>query len=161
MSGRLGRLSESGSRFFSPRGIFLGRRSARVHVALYRCSGGRLGGHLPGLPGARIVLVDHVGARSGKRRTSPLIYCEERGSIAVVASKAGQPTNPAWLHNLIANPETTIEIRGERRQVRARLASEAERERLWPRFDAIFGGYEQYRELAAPREIPIVLLDPR
>lgn len=161
MSGRLGRISEGGSRFFSARGIYLGKRSTRAHVALYRRSGGRLGGHVPGLPAARIVLVNHVGARTGRSRTSPLMYCVDGEAIAVVASKAGQPAHPAWFHNLMAHPDTTVEIGRERREVRARLATAEERKRLWPRFDDLFGGYEQYRELAAPREIPIVLLDPR
>jgi deazaflavin-dependent oxidoreductase (nitroreductase family) len=161
MGGRMGRISERGSRFFSARGVYLGKRSTRVHVALYRRSGGRLGGHVPGLPEARIVLVDHVGARSGKSRTSPLMYCADGDAIAVVASKAGQPTHPAWFHNLMANPETTVELGRERRAVRARPATEDERRRLWPRFDDLFSGYAQYRELAAPRRIPIVVLEPR
>ncbi len=158
---RLGQISEAGSRLFSGRGIYLGKRSTKAHVALYRRSRGRLGGHVPGLPQARIALVDHVGARSGRRRTSPLMYCADGDSIAVVASKAGQPTNPAWFHNLMANPETTVELGAERRPVRAREATEAEYERLWPRFVELFGGYQQYRELAAPRRIPIVVLEPR
>lgn len=161
MSSRLGRISESGSRAFSRRGIYLGKRSTKAHVALYRRTGGRLGGHVPGLPAARIALVNHVGAKSGKPRTSPLMYCLEGETIAVVASKAGQPTNPAWFHNLMANPDTTVEIGSQRREVRARQASEEERERLWPRFVALFSGYAQYEELAAPRKIPIVLLEPR
>jgi deazaflavin-dependent oxidoreductase (nitroreductase family) len=161
MGGRVGRISEGGSRFFSARGIYLGKRSTKAHVALYRRSGGRLGGHVPGLPEARIVLVNHVGAKSGKARTSPLMYCVDGEAIAVVASKAGQPTHPAWFHNLTANPETTVEIGRERRSVRAREATAEERERLWPRFDSLFNGYEQYRQLAAPRQIPIVLLEPR
>jgi F420H(2)-dependent quinone reductase len=160
MGGRLGRISEGGSRFFSARGIYLGKRSTKAHVALYRRSGGRLGGHVPGLPEARIALVNHVGARSGKQRTSPLMYCVDGEAIAVVASKAGQPTHPAWFHNLMASPDTTVEVGGERRQVRARLASEEERARLWPRFVALFSGYRQYEELAAPRQIPVVLLEP-
>jgi deazaflavin-dependent oxidoreductase (nitroreductase family) len=82
-------------------------------------------------------------------------------TIAVVASKGGQPTNPAWFHNLMANPETTVQIGEEVRAVRARLATEAERERLWPEFLAFYPGYETFRERARPRAIPIVLLEPR
>lgn len=92
----LGQVTASSSQFLNRRGIYLGRRSAKIHVALYRWSGGRIGGHLPGWPEARIVLVDHKGAKSGKKRTSPLMYLEDGDAIAVVASKGGQPTNPAW-----------------------------------------------------------------
>jgi len=63
----------SSSQFANKRGIYLGRRSTKIHVALYRGSGGKFGGHLPGWPEARIVLVDHTGAKSGAKRTSPLM----------------------------------------------------------------------------------------
>jgi deazaflavin-dependent oxidoreductase (nitroreductase family) len=156
-----GRFSAATSETLNRRGIYLGRRSTRVHVALYRRTGGRVGGHLPGWPGARVALVDHRGARSGTARTSPLMYHEDGETIAVVASRAGQQTNPAWLHNLLANPETTVQIGAELRPVRARLAGEEECERLWPEFLAFYPGYAAFRERARPRVIPIVLLEPR
>jgi F420H(2)-dependent quinone reductase len=78
-----------------------------------------------------------------------------------VASKPGRPTNPAWFHNLMENPETALQIGAEVHPVRARLATEAERGRLWPQFDAFYPGYVTFRERARPREIPIVLLEPR
>jgi F420H(2)-dependent quinone reductase len=157
----LGQLTASSSEFANKRGVYLGRRSTKFHVALYRLSGGKIGGHLPGWPGARIVLVDHTGAKSGVRRTSPLMYHEDGEAVAVVASKAGQPTNPAWFHNLEANPDTTIQIGSVVREVRARVATDEERERLWPEFVAFYPGYEFFRRNAKGRKIPIVLLDPR
>jgi F420H(2)-dependent quinone reductase len=156
-----GRFSAAASEALNRRGIYLGRRSTKVHVAVYRRSGGRLGGHLPGWPGAKIALVDHRGARSGLPRTSPLMYHDDGETIAVVASKAGQPTNPAWFHNLMAHPETTVQIGGEVCPVRARLATEIEGERLWPEFLTFYPGYAAFRERAAPRVIPIVLLERR
>lgn len=161
MSTLLGRLSATASQSLNRRGIYLGRRSTKLHVALYRRSGGRLGGHLPGWPGARIALVDHRGARTGVVRTSPLMFHADGDAIAVVASKAGQPTNPAWFHNLMANPETTVQIGPEHRPVRARRATEAERDRLWPEFLAVYPGYAFFREHAKPRVVPVVLLEPR
>jgi F420H(2)-dependent quinone reductase len=143
------------------RGIYLGRRSTKLHVALYRRSGGRLGADVPGFPGAKIALLDHRGARTGAARTSPLMYVRDGESIAVVASKAGQPTHPAWFHNLRANPETTVQVGGEVLPVRARVADGEERERLWAEFVALYPGYESYRARAHPRVIPIVLLEPR
>ncbi len=156
-----GRFTAWSSQLANSRGLYLGRRSTPVHVALYRRTGGRVGGHLPGWKEARIALVDHTGARTGARRTSPLMYHEDGDAIAVVASKAGQPTNPAWFHNLRAHPDTTIQIGSDVREVRARVATEPERDRLWPEFVAFYPGYEFYRRHAKDREIPIVILEPR
>jgi F420H(2)-dependent quinone reductase len=157
----LGQFTASSSQFANRRGIYLGRRSTKFHVALYRRSGGKLGGHLPGWPEARIVLVDHTGAKSGAKRTSPLMYHEDDDAVAVVASKAGQPTHPAWFHNLKANPDTTIQIGSVVREVRARVATDEERDRLWPKFVAHYPGYDFYQRNAKGRKIPIVILDPR
>lgn len=157
----LGQLTTSSSQFLNKRGIYAGRRSTRFHVALYRRSGGRIGGHIPGWPEAQIALIDHTGARTGRRRTSPLMYVEEGDAIAVMASKAGQPTHPAWFHNLKANPDTTIQIGAEVRAVRARVASGEERDRVYAKFVAMYPGSEFYRRHARDREIPIVIFDPR
>ncbi len=157
----LGQFTASSSQFANKRGIYAGRRSTKIHVALYRRSGGKIGGHLPGWPDARILMVDHTGAKSGVKRTSPLMYHEDGDAIAVVASKAGQPTNPAWFHNLKANPDTTIQIGSEIREVRARVATDEERDRLWPKFVAFYPGYDFYQRHAKSRKIPIVILDPR
>src|SRR4051812_6570865 len=92
------------------RGVYLGRRSTRIHVALYRWSSGRIGGRLPGFPRGRIVRVEDVGAGTGKPRTSPLMCNQRDGLVAVAPSKAGQPTHPAWFHSLMAHPDTTIQI---------------------------------------------------
>lgn len=156
-----GRLTAAISQFLNKHGIYMGRRSTRIHVGIYRRSGGRIGGHLPGWPQVGIVLVDHIGAKSGRRRTSPLMYHEDGDAVVVVASKAGQPTNPAWFHNLMANPETTIQIGPEVREVRARVATGEERERLWPEFVDFYPGYEFFREHAGDRTLPIVILEPR
>jgi deazaflavin-dependent oxidoreductase (nitroreductase family) len=157
----LGRLTASASQFANRHGIYLGRRSARIHVALYRRSGGRVGGHVPGWPRARILLLDHTGARTGVRRTSPLIYHDDGRSVAVVASKGGQPTHPAWFHNLLAAPDTSIQIGAEARDVRARVASDDERDRLWSEFAAVYPGYDFFQRNARGRKIPIVILEPR
>jgi deazaflavin-dependent oxidoreductase (nitroreductase family) len=156
-----GRLTAAGSEFVNKRGFYLGRRSTKIHVALYRRSRGKLGAHVPGWPDARVALVDHTGAKSGVRRTSPLMYYQDGEAIAVAASKAGQSTHPAWLHNLKANPETTIQIGSTVRNVRARVATEKEHDRLWPQFVAFYPGYEFFQRNAKGRKIPIVILDPR
>ncbi|MBF6425851.1 nitroreductase family deazaflavin-dependent oxidoreductase [Nocardia cyriacigeorgica] len=149
------------TQFTSQRGIYLGRRSTKLHVRAYRWSKGRVGGRLVGCPDARILLLDHVGAKSGVRRTSPLVYIEDGDMVAVAASKAGQPNHPAWFHNLTARPDTTIQLGPETRPVRARVASDAERERLWPKLVAVFPDFEFYQQQAGDRTIPVVILDRR
>jgi deazaflavin-dependent oxidoreductase (nitroreductase family) len=156
-----GRLTAAASQLLNKRGICLGRRSTRIHVALYRRSRGRLGGHIPGWPEARIALLAHTGAKSGAARTSPVMYFEDGDSIVVMASKAGQPTNPAWFHNLMAHPDTTVQTGPTVRQVHARIAGGEERARLWSRFVAMYPGSEFYASNAKNREIPIVILNPR
>ena len=74
-----------------------------------------------------MLLLDHVGAKSGKRRTSPLVYGEDGQNLILVASKGGYPKNPAWFHNLRANPDTTVQVGSQRRSVRARVAEGEER----------------------------------
>ena len=122
------RFFASSSQFLNKHGIYLGRRSTKVHVAIYRWSGGKVGGHLPGWPEARILLVNHAGAKArGTKRTSPLM-CHEQGDIvAVMASKGGQSTHPAWLHNLTANPDTAIQLGSVVRAVHARVATDEHR----------------------------------
>jgi deazaflavin-dependent oxidoreductase (nitroreductase family) len=89
------------------------------------------------------------------------MYHEDGDAIVVAATNGGQPTHPAWFHNLNANPETTIQIGSEVREVRARVATDEERDRLWSQFVAFYPGYEFFKSNAKGREIPIVILDPR
>jgi deazaflavin-dependent oxidoreductase (nitroreductase family) len=131
-----------------------------VHTFLYRRTGGRLGHHVPGV-GPPMLLLDHVGAKSGKERTSPLLYIPDGEDIVIVASKGGYPKHPAWYHNLIANPDTTVQVGGEKRPVHARTANSDERQRLWPRVVSSYHGYADYQKRSKGREIPLVILEPR
>ena len=126
-------------------------------------SGGRVANGIPGFPEVRgkLLLLDHVGAKSGKKRTSPLLYFRDGEDVVVIASKGGYPKNPAWYYNLMANPEARVQIRGERLQVQARLATEEERKRLWPQAVASYKGYADYQARSKGREIPLVILEPR
>ncbi len=130
----------------------------RVHTLAYRLTHGVLGHRFP--VGPPYLLLDHVGARSGERRTSPLVYVRDGDDLVIVASKGGHPRHPAWFHNLRANPETTVQVGSDRRDVRARVAAPPERERLWPRVVATYRGYEGYQRRSA-REIPLVVLELR
>jgi deazaflavin-dependent oxidoreductase (nitroreductase family) len=130
----------------------------QAHVLAYRATGGLLGHRALGLP--RMLLLDHVGARSGKRRTNPLAYVRDGDDLVIVASKGGSPRHPAWYHNLRANPDTTVQVGSRRIPVRARVATAEERRRLWPLVVDAYRGYEAYQRRTR-REIPLVVLEPR
>ena len=134
------------------------RRLMGAHELGYLASGGLVGHRFPGFP--PVLLLDHVGAKSGIRRTTPLAYIEDGADVVLVASKGGHPSNPAWFHNLRAHPETTVQIGRERRAVHARVASPDERARLWPKAVAAYAGYRGYQE-RTQRQIPLVILEPR
>jgi F420H(2)-dependent quinone reductase len=157
----LGKFTSSSSQFINKRGLYAGRRSTKIHVAIYRKTDGKMGGALPGWPHARIALIDHTGAKSGIKRTAPVMYHEYGDAIVVAGSKGGQPTHPAWFHNLMANPDTTIQIGPEVREVHARQATDEEYDRFWKELVAMFPGYDFYKRNAKARRIPIVILDPR
>ena len=134
------------------------RRLMGLHTTAYRASRGLIGHRFPGAP--PMLLLDHVGAKSGAKRTSPLVYAEDGGDVILVASKGGNPKNPAWFHNLKANPETTVQIGSEKRPVRARVATDEERKRLWPKVVDVYSGYEGYQQ-RTDRKIPLVVLEHR
>jgi deazaflavin-dependent oxidoreductase (nitroreductase family) len=87
-------------------------------------------------------------------------YLREGEKLVIVASKGGHPMNPAWFHNLRANPDTTVQVGSRRTPVRARVATPAERTRLWPRVVDLYGGYRDHQE-RTDREIPLVILEPQ
>jgi deazaflavin-dependent oxidoreductase (nitroreductase family) len=128
------------------------------HTILYRTTGGLVGQRFPG--GPPMLLLDQVGAKSGRRRTTPLAYLTDGEDLVIVASKGGHPRHPAWFHNLRANPAATIQVGTERRTVQARVATPEERGRLWPRVVQAYRGYAGYQE-RTEREIPLVILEPR
>jgi F420H(2)-dependent quinone reductase len=134
------------------------RRLMGVHTQVYRLSQGMVGHRFPGAP--PMLLLDHVGARSGAKRTTPLVYVEDGPDVVLVASKGGHPKHPAWYHNLRANPDTMVQIGSEHRPVHARVATPQERERLWPKAVATYSGYDGYQQ-RTEREIPLVVLEPR
>jgi len=127
----------------------------QLHVRAYRASGGRIG---RGFRGAPVALVDHVGRKSGKRYTSPLIYGTDGDSVVIVASFGGARRDPAWWPNLKAHPRTTVQIGSERRDVIARQATPEEKARIWPRMVEIYPPYADYQR-RTEREIPVVLLE--
>lgn len=127
----------------------------QAHVLVYRLSGGRVAGSYRGSP---VLLVDHVGRKSGKRHTSPLIYARAGDDLVIVASKGGSKKHPMWWLNLKEHPETTVQVGSERRKVRARRATPEEKERLWPVVVDVYAPYEEYQR-KTDRDIPVILLE--
>ena len=128
-----------------------------VHRPLFRLTKGKVAGKGLGMP---VLVLTTTGAKSGAKRsvmlTSPLQLGD---SYVLVASRGGDDQNPAWLHNLRANPAVEIEIDGRTRAMTARVADAAERADLWPRIVADHANYGSY-QAKTEREIPVVVLDP-
>lgn len=124
----------------------------------FRKSGGKVGGRFQG---HSLLLLHHRGAKSGIERVNPLASQDlGDGARAVFASKGGAPTNPDWFHNLMANPEATIETGTETLPVGARVAVGEERERIWARQVQVMPGFADY-ETKTKRQIPVVVLENR
>ena len=123
----------------------------------YRLSGGRVAGRIPS--GSPICLLTTTGRRSGRPRTVPLVYAPDGDDLVVVASRGGMGTHPAWYLNLVADPGATVQVGGSTMRVRARDATEAERERLWPTLTAAYPHFDAY-QLRTSRSIPVVILSP-
>ena len=122
----------------------------------FRNTGGKVGGQFEGAP---LLLLHSTGARSGEERVHPMMYRADGDNLVVFASKAGAPTNPAWFHNLVANPEVSAEVGTETRRLHARVTSGDERERLWSAQKQEYPGFADY-EAKTDREIPVVVLEP-
>lgn len=124
------------------------------HVHAYRLSGGRVAGKFRGSP---VLLLDHVGRKSGKKHTSPLIYARDGDDLVIVASKGGAKKHPLWWLNLRERPATTVQVGSEKRAVLAHQANPEEKARLWPVVCAVYAPYEEYQQ-KTERDIPVIVL---
>jgi deazaflavin-dependent oxidoreductase (nitroreductase family) len=121
----------------------------------FRGNGGKVGGPFEG---ASLLLLHHKGARTGTERVTPLVYQPVGEDLAIFASKAGAPTNPDWYHNLIANPETTVEVGEDTVPVQARIAEGEERERIWTKQKQDRPNFADYEQKTS-RQIPVIVLE--
>jgi deazaflavin-dependent oxidoreductase (nitroreductase family) len=126
-------------------------------IAEFRANAGKVGGPFQG---ALVLLLHHTGAKSGTERVNPLMYQPVGDSYAIFASRGGAPSNPDWYYNLAAHPDTTIEMGADTIRVRARVANPDEREPIWSKQKEDVPGFAEYETNAAPRVIPVILLDP-
>ena len=125
----------------------------------FRTNDGKVGGPFEGTP---LLLLHHTGAKSGTERVNPLAYQRlDDDTVAVFASKGGAPTNPDWFHNLVAHPDARIEIGTDAYDVRARVAADDERDRIWEEQKRAKPNFAEYEQKTGGRVIPVVVLEKR
>ena len=127
-----------------------------AHAGVYRATGGKLFGRVGKSP---ILLLNTVGRKSGRKRTSPLLYVMDGEDFVIIASKGGAPNHPAWYLNLKANPDATIEVGDREVRVRAEEVDSQEKDRLWQKMVEMYPPYDDY-QTRTKREIPLLVLRP-
>ena len=130
-----------------------------LDIGLLRISKGRIGFNL--LAGTPILLLNTIGARSGKPRSIPLQYIPDSEDYVLIASATGIKNHPAWYYNLKKHPDASILMGGREVLVAAREAQGAERDALWQRAVEIYSGYDDYQRRASNRVIPVMVLTPK
>jgi deazaflavin-dependent oxidoreductase (nitroreductase family) len=131
----------------------------RVDRPIHRLTRGRytLSSLVSGIP---VVMLTTVGARTGQRRTVPVLGLPTENTIAIIASNFGQNRHPAWYHNLHSHPDAEIVVGGMPRRVRAVQATGAQRAAIWQEALRVYPGFGQYERRAAHREIAVFVLQP-
>jgi deazaflavin-dependent oxidoreductase (nitroreductase family) len=127
----------------------------RQLIEEFRANGGKVSGMFAGAP---LLLLTTTGARSGQSRVAPLAYTTDNGRLVVIASKGGAPTHPDWYHNIVANPEVTVELGTESFPARATIPEGEERKRLFDQMAAQMPGFAEYQKNTV-RKIPVVVLE--
>jgi F420H(2)-dependent quinone reductase len=127
-----------------------------AHAGVYRATGGKLFGRMGKSP---ILLLNTVGRKTGRKRTSPLLYVMDGEDFVIIASKGGAPTHPAWYLNLKANPDATVEVGDREVRVRAGEVDSEEKVRLWQKMIEMYPTYDDY-QTKTKREIPLLVLRP-
>ena len=120
----------------------------------FRSNAGKVGGYFEGAP---MILIHHIGARSGSERVNPLVYLPDGEDMIIAATKGGSPTNPDWYHNLKAHPRITVEVGSGTFPVEAREVTGEERAKLWSRLVAMRPGFAEY-ETKTSRAFPMFRL---
>lgn len=134
--------------------LIIFRLFTRLHVMLYRLSGGKIGGNISGI---HILLLESVGRKTGKKRTTPLAYIRDGGNYVVTASNGGAPNHPGWYYNLHSHPQIFIQVMGQRISVEAKQANPEDRRRLWAELIKTYSRFEAYQQKTS-REIAMFIL---
>lgn len=148
-------------RFFMLRPVsaFLARTLHLLDGVALRMSRGRWTiANLVGLP---ITQLTTIGAKTGLKRTTPLLGVVDGEKIALIGSNFGKPYHPGWVYNLQANPECQVRINGISHPYIARITAGQEREKCWQLALSYYAGLEKYRVRAGEREIAVILLEPK
>ncbi|HEY0501668.1 MAG TPA: nitroreductase/quinone reductase family protein [Kutzneria sp.] len=127
----------------------------RSVIEEFRANEGRVGGRLEGID---LVLVTHTGARTGRALTTPLGHVVDGDDLVVVAANRGSATHPSWYHNVVANPDVTVEVGTVTYAAKAVVATGDERARLWDKIAAMKPFLLDFQEKAGSRAIPLVVL---
>lgn len=130
---------------------------SRAQTWIFKKSGGRLADKF--LRGAEVGILTTTGRKSGEKRDSPLLFLQEGRRIVLVASQGGRATNPMWYLNLQADPKVSFQTKREVLDLVARDATDAERDEYWPKLDAMYADFANYRSYT-DRKIPIVICEP-
>ena len=128
----------------------------REHVDRYVATNGDEGHDW--VKGSPTLILTTTGRRTGKSRSTPLIYGKRGDDLLVVASQGGSATPPAWYRNLEANPEVKVQVRGDKFEARARTAAAEEKPELWRIMTSIWPDYDEYQK-RTEREIPVIVLE--
>jgi deazaflavin-dependent oxidoreductase (nitroreductase family) len=123
----------------------------------FRANEGRVGGPFEGAP---LLLLHHLGRKSGTERVTPMMYQAVGDDLAVFASKAGADTDPDWYRNLLAHPDVTAEVGTDTVSLHARDLPADERDPIWEKQKQDYPGFKGYEEKTS-RTIPVVLLERR
>lgn len=129
----------------------------RTVIEEFRANDGKVGGPFEGAP---VLLLTATGAKTGERRTTPVMYLPDGERMVIFASFGGAPTNPAWYHNLVANPSASVEVGPETVEVDAVETSGEERDRLFRRQAELYPQFAEY-EQKTTRQIPVIALVPK
>jgi deazaflavin-dependent oxidoreductase (nitroreductase family) len=107
------------------------------------------------------LLLFTTGRKSGKQSIMPLLYGKVDGGYAIIASKGGVPTHPGWYHNLTADSDVKVKVINDEFEATARVASGAERQKIWAQMAEMYPPFEDYKKTAGAREIPVIVLEPK
>jgi len=121
----------------------------------FRANGGKVSGQFAGAP---MMLLTTTGAKSGRTLTSPLVYTKDGDRMVIIASKGGAPNNPAWYHNVVANPKVTVEVGTEKFTANARVTEGEERDRLFKAQADRMPNFNEYQQKTS-RVIPVIVLE--
>ena len=136
---------------------FFIRCVSATHEFWYRLTGGAIGGRFGRAP---ILLLTTKGRRSGKERTTPLLYYRDGENLVIIASNGGDDRHPAWWLNLRDMPEARVQVGRQEMAVRAEKAGPEEKARLWPLLTEMYPQYDAYQK-QTKRDIPVVVLTPK